>query len=512
MPKGIQKKWHIIANEYVVSLFPIFLMLESFTRGFKKTVGQTVGEIAIKLVNHSSTYLVVPALWQKAHLHFKEKVQNNPDVLVKVFQNIKTTTRNLLAFTSKLKARELALASNAQLYQLYHRFCQLNRQVYDYGLIIGLLDFSDTTFLSDAVRNKLQQLLPANKVSQYFTLLTTPSQASYDRKQEINLLKILKAIQHYPKLMALIKTGEPAALVNKLSKISPVIFQKLRAHQQKYCWLIYVYEGPAADLVYYLLYLKDFLKQNINPLEQINKRKQELAGLKRQQKEYLNSLKLNSYHKKIFQLAPQAGWYKIYRRARQSQSYWQLEPLLSEIAKRLKITVKQLRMMLPAEVQRGLIDCRVNISQINQRLSLCVYHASDGRPAKLLAGRQAQKFCRNIAQPKIDKSLKQLSGSTAFVGKASGRAVIVNTPDDMKKMSKGDVLISFATNPNLMPAILKASAIVTDEGGLTCHAAIVSREFKIPCVVGTKIATKIFKDGDRVEVDANKGVVRKLNN
>ena len=56
----------------------------------------------------------------------------------------------------------------------------------------------------------------------------------------------------------------------------------------------------------------------------------------------------------------------------------------------------------------------------------------------------------------------------------------------------------------------KAGAIVTDEGGLTSHAAIVSRELKIPCIVGTKIATKILKDGDIVEVDAKKGIVRKI--
>lgn len=77
-------------------------------------------------------------------------------------------------------------------------------------------------------------------------------------------------------------------------------------------------------------------------------------------------------------------------------------------------------------------------------------------------------------------------------------------------MKEKDILVSFATNPNLMPAIRKAAAIVTDEGGLTCHAAIVSRELGIPCVVGTKIVTQILKDGDKVEVDARKGIVKKL--
>jgi len=56
----------------------------------------------------------------------------------------------------------------------------------------------------------------------------------------------------------------------------------------------------------------------------------------------------------------------------------------------------------------------------------------------------------------------------------------------------------------------RAAAFVTDEGGITCHAAIVAREMKKPCVIGTKIATKIFKDGDIVEVDADKGIVRKI--
>ena len=74
---------------------------------------------------------------------------------------------------------------------------------------------------------------------------------------------------------------------------------------------------------------------------------------------------------------------------------------------------------------------------------------------------------------------------------------------------KGQILVSGKTNPNLIAAMKRAAAIVTDQGGLTSHAAIVSRELKIPCVVGTKIATEVLKNGDQVEVDANQGIVRK---
>lgn len=101
-----------------------------------------------------------------------------------------------------------------------------------------------------------------------------------------------------------------------------------------------------------------------------------------------------------------------------------------------------------------------------------------------------------------------LKGNTAFPGKARGIVRIVNILEDIHEFNQGDILVSLNTNPDLVPVIKKAGAIVTDEGGIMCHAAIVSREFKIPCVIGTKVATKILKNGDEVEVDADKGIVR----
>ena len=80
----------------------------------------------------------------------------------------------------------------------------------------------------------------------------------------------------------------------------------------------------------------------------------------------------------------------------------------------------------------------------------------------------------------------------------------------MHKMKDGDILVSISTQPDLLPAMKKAAAFITDQGGVTSHAAIVAREMKTPCVIATKIATKVLKDGDIVEVDADKGIVRKI--
>lgn len=87
----------------------------------------------------------------------------------------------------------------------------------------------------------------------------------------------------------------------------------------------------------------------------------------------------------------------------------------------------------------------------------------------------------------------------------------MNKLKDLEKVEEGNILIAVTTHPDYVPAMRKSSAIVTDEGGITSHAAIVSREFSIPCIVGTKIATKMFKNGELIEVNANKGTIKKLN-
>lgn len=111
--------------------------------------------------------------------------------------------------------------------------------------------------------------------------------------------------------------------------------------------------------------------------------------------------------------------------------------------------------------------------------------------------------------PKLNMSDSQeVRGHVAFKGKIRGRAKIVMHPNELKKVLKGDILVTQMTFPSFISAMQKAAAFVTDEGGITCHAAIVAREMKKPCIIATKNATKVLKDGDLVEVDADKGAVK----
>jgi len=107
----------------------------------------------------------------------------------------------------------------------------------------------------------------------------------------------------------------------------------------------------------------------------------------------------------------------------------------------------------------------------------------------------------------LEKLPLLLSGSPASPGIAWGQVVIIQSSREITKIKEGDILVTEMTNPDFVPAMKKSAAILTDRGGRTSHAAIVSRELGIPCIVGTEKATKILKNGQTITIDATNGKI-----
>jgi len=134
----------------------------------------------------------------------------------------------------------------------------------------------------------------------------------------------------------------------------------------------------------------------------------------------------------------------------------------------------------------------------------------------LLAPRELPAFLRESDhKPSIENKEKQkgqikVNGVIANAGIIRGRAKIIMGRPDFDKFRDGDIIVTAMTSVDFVSIMRRAAAFVTNEGGITSHASIVSRELNKPCIIGTKIATKVFKDGDRIEVNANKGIVRIL--
>jgi phosphoenolpyruvate synthase/pyruvate phosphate dikinase len=119
-------------------------------------------------------------------------------------------------------------------------------------------------------------------------------------------------------------------------------------------------------------------------------------------------------------------------------------------------------------------------------------------PDSLIA---AYLFKKNLASAKFE-------GIIAAAGKYVGKVKVLHSANEINKVKSGDILVAAMTSPDYVPAMRRAGAIITDEGGVMCHAAIVSRELGIPCVVGTGNATKLLHDGEIIEVNANHNSVR----
>lgn len=138
------------------------------------------------------------------------------------------------------------------------------------------------------------------------------------------------------------------------------------------------------------------------------------------------------------------------------------------------------------------------------------YLMADGVIQNLTLEEYAQKHGWKLIV--FDLDVKELKGNVAYKDKPliKGVVKVIVNPEQLGKINDGDIIVAPMTTPEYEAAMMRATAIITDEGGITCHAAIIAREFKIPTIVGTKIASKLLQDGDMVEVDANKGIVKKL--
>jgi phosphohistidine swiveling domain-containing protein len=128
----------------------------------------------------------------------------------------------------------------------------------------------------------------------------------------------------------------------------------------------------------------------------------------------------------------------------------------------------------------------------------------------VVTGEQLQKMVHQLVDV-APNDIKEFRGVTASKGAiVRGQVKVILSHQDAVKFKEDDILVVPETTPDFVPLMKKAKAIITETGGITSHAAIISRELKIPCIIGTKIATQVLHDGDLVEVDADNGVVRIL--
>lgn len=213
--------------------------------------------------------------------------------------------------------------------------------------------------------------------------------------------------------------------------------------------------------------------------------------------------------KPFFELSPYVIFFKDWRDdvRRKHAYYWSF--LFDRIADTYNVERDDIGYLTISEIEEMLSGDRFPQETINERKQ---------KPKVLIQNNEGfivvksydEKYRSIVDSSESKLAQKDLSGTTAQSGKVIGRVRIVRSYHDTKHVLDGDVLVANTTHPNYLPAMKRAVAFVTNEGGMISHAATVARELKTPCIVGTKVATEVLIDGDMVEVDATKGIVRKL--
>ena len=492
--------WFLVSSEPDINIVPITIQWESLY-GAAEIVGEKFDGFLLVKDGKTMSYFHPKGALIKIGTAAVRKFKKDRKFIDALEEKIMSSSDNLLDFTGMLFKKDLKNSSTKQLFNYYSKLVKLVYELCSYGTICTAIEW-EAPLLSSEVKDYLKKNFgDSSEFDEYFAFLTTPHKVVFSKQAEKSIIKILKKIKKNKKTLKLFRTLNEKELLKALPEKSKKINSMIDRHTENYCWISFCYEGPVFTK-------KDFisdLKHRVVEKKFIFL--DELTELKKKKKAILKNLDIDEFHFYLLKVLNKVAILKLHRKEVLSKAYYESSFLFNELAKRKFVSVNQLRSVLPYELKDFLFG-KPDLEEITARTGFCVVH-SKNKKTKVFTGRKAEKLKEEAESCLgINKGASQLVGECAFPGQVIGTIKIVNSIDELNKVTKGDILVSFATNPSIIPAMKKAGAIVTDAGGITSHASIVSRELKIPCLIGTRFATRIFKDNDLVEVDATNGVVK----
>lgn len=473
-------------------LFFSTIWLNGFVSYFDRHTGRAFKKILCKYEGYHLWFYFGEKDSYEVGEHLASRIINEPDYAAEVNKNIIIESDKLRAFSETIPQTGLDTLSNEELWNIYKTHQHIHSEYYTWGWIPVAVDMFHGNLTKRVKAYLAKKGIDENKLNEYFVILTQPTKKSLIFIEQEDLLKIAMEIQ---------KSGKKTEDIGDIKDI-------IEEHWQKYYYTKHIWVNGEYTAEDYIQQLKDILNSNESAETILQKQYQELEKAQEKREKLMTELNIEPEWRAVFDAFGDFMVTKIYRRYAQLLAVHHMSAILKEIARRKFLTEKQVRFATFAEVEKMLLHDEYNGGELLERTKLCIYYA-EKEFEKVYIRKEAEEIIKKI-EVEIKTDITELRGDTACVGYAKGVVKIIIRAEDMAKMNQGDVLVSIATDPDIVPAMKKASAIVTEQGGVTSHAAIVSRELGIPCVIGTKIATRILKDGDMVEVDANRGIVRKI--
>jgi phosphohistidine swiveling domain-containing protein/DNA-binding transcriptional ArsR family regulator len=528
-----KKDW--ILGEEIMNANPWFMTIPfyGFTNQFKEPSGRAYSDLACMYKGYYLKFYIGKQDSFEVADNLVKKFVKNPSFMEEVNEKIRFFGKELREVVGLIPESNLESLSSKKIWDLYKKHEDLHFEYYKWGWIPPAVDM-----FHDNLTNKGKELLgelgvPSDKIEDYLQLLTQPENESLIKQEDDNLMKIGIKVQEDKEQYKIFKdlfekfkeedvkyfglyTHTPAyeekfeeVVKSLINKIRADILNDVQDHYAKYFFTKFIYteEQGVYSFEHYLKSLVRLVSGDSDLKETHKKKEKELLDIKIKKKDLIKRIKLPKDLIIFFNAWGDFMVTKIDRRYAQLFAFYKTTFLLEEIAKRLGISLKELRFMTSKEIYQSLFNNILDKEDIKKRVEFALYYTAKDTEV-YYSGAEAKKIFEEYIEKDDDKDVVELQGQCGCRGQARGLVKIVNVISDMPKVNKGDILVSISTQPDLLPAMKRAAAFITDQGGVTSHAAIVARETNTPCVIATRNATKVLKDGDEVEVYADKGLVK----
>jgi len=394
----------------------------------------------------------------------------------------KKSVKALLGIQKEINNFHLEKLDDKNIGKVFLKWSKSYLDFWKIGMSAELVNYGLEGKLKNILKNHTQEERDFNKA---FSVLSTPDKMSFYKEEEEDLMAIV--------------------LQDKKKQE-----KKLSKHQKNYFWMLNNYfSAKELNVDYFKKKAKNATKGVARKF--LKEAKNYQQKVKDEKKKYIKRLNLNNKKVKVIQLLNEAIIFQDKRKMHNLKADYYLEEFLKEFSKRKVVPVRDLKWLLPKELEK-LAEGEDAKQLIAKRKHIAVA-VCDDKKIEIKVQNIASKINIDLNEVKIEKS-SNIQGTVACIGKEKhfrGIARIILSPKEGNKLKEGEILVTAMTTPDYVVFMKKAGAIITDIGGVTCHAAVVSREFGIPCIVGTKHATKIIKDGDILEIHNLRGVVKIVN-
>ncbi len=481
-------KWEFLVNRTYLPLSISLSCFDNNKRCLDKVLPVSVGDIYASYKNHHYFGQHSLEIFSKTQIE-KFKI-DGPKFLWRMARLCVKNGEKLIQLSGDFRSVDYSHRSNKEIVKALLKFCQSIRAFSVFLLYpLSLGNFFENN-INHLVSNHEKDFA---RISEWKKVLAEPIKMNESQREQIAFFKLAHRIK------------ETSGLVNMTNETE----RRIRNYLKKYSWLQmrWLIGRPTdiGDVIKRLNHLFDEgdIVKKINFFEEKSKKTNKSA------KNFIYKFKINKNDEEIIWLLKEYVFLRTYRTDVINQALFCMMPILEESSSRLSIPYDDLLLLSPEEICQSLDNGSLlkDIKIEDRKKSWALLRKKE--EIHIFQGEEADKFAEKQGFLKAHPvSTRSIIGQIGYTGIVRGVVKIIITPNDVWKVSKGEIMVAVMTFPSYIVAMEKAVAFITDDGGILCHAAIVAREMKKPCIIGTKIATKVLKDGDLVEVDADKGVVK----